>query len=277
MELPVTSSSTSPQIAGATKICAILADPIHQVRTPQAFNALMRQWNQDAVLVPLHVVPDKLETVIGGLRQTENLAGFAVTVPHKSAVLGLLDEASAHAHAVGAVNVVRREPDGRLVGDVLDGVGFVAGLRQKGIEPRGMSVFLAGAGGAANAIAFSLAEAGVASLGIWNRTRAKSEDLRARLLVLYPDLPIAIANNDPAGADLVVNATSLGLRDGDPPPLDLDRLQARQVVAEVIMKPVMTLLLLAAEGRGCQICLGAPMLDCQLALMAEFMGIRQAP
>ena len=82
----------------------------------------MRQWNKDALLVPMHVVPDKLDTVINGLRHAENLAGFAVTVPHKSAVLGLCDEASARAHAVGALNVVRREADGRLVGEIFDGV-----------------------------------------------------------------------------------------------------------------------------------------------------------
>lgn len=272
METRMKSPPTS-HITGSTKLCAILADPIHQVRAPQAFNALMRQWTKDVVLVPMHVVSDNLETAINGLRQTENLAGFAVTVPHKSAVLGLLDEASPHARAVGAVNVVRRDPDGRLIGDVLDGVGFVAGLRQNGIEPRGMRVFMAGAGGAANAIAFSLADTGIARLAIWNRTRSKSEDLRERLLGLYPELAIEIAGNDPAGADLVVNATSLGLRDDDPPPLALDKLQAHQVVAEVIMKPAMTPLLLAAEARGCRICPGAPMLDCQLTLMAEFMGI----
>lgn len=273
MGLSVSSSSTSAQITGSTTLCAILAHPIHHVRLPQTFNALMRRWNKDVLLVPVHVVPDQLTKVINGLRETQNLAGFAVTVPHKSAVLGLCDEASARAHAVGAVNVVRREAGGRLVGEILDGVGFVEGLRQNGIEPRGMSVFLAGAGGAANAIAFGLAETGIASLAIWNRTRSKSEDLRERLLRSNPELPITIATNNPAGAELVVNATSLGLRDGDPPPLDIERLQAHQVVAEIIMKPVMTPLLLAAEARGCRICLGAPMLDCQLTLMAEFMGI----
>ncbi len=138
-----------------------------------------------------------------------------------------------------------------------------------------MHVFLAGAGGAANAIAFALAEAGIASLAIWNRTRSKCEDLRERLLRLYPELQITISGNDPTGAQLVVNATSLGLREGDPPPLDIDQLQAEQIVAEIIMKPVMTPLLLAAEARGCRVCLGAPMLDCQLALMAEFMGVSQ--
>jgi shikimate dehydrogenase len=270
-------SSASPQITGSTTLCAILADPIHHVRLPQTFNALMEQWNRDVLLVPVHVVPDALVAVINGLRQVQNLAGFAVTVPHKSAVLALCDEASPHAHAVGAVNVVRREADGRLVGEILDGVGFVDGLRQNGIEPRGMSVFLAGAGGAANAIAFGLAESGIAGLRIWNRTQSKSEDLRERLLHLYPELDIAIANNDPSGADLVVNATSLGLRDGDPLPLDTEKLQADQIVAEIIMKPVMTPLLRAAEARGCRICLGAPMLDCQLTLMAEFMGVSRSP
>lgn len=273
MELSRSSSSTSANTSGSTMLCAILADPIYHVRLPHTFNTLMGQWNKDVLLVPVHVGPDELTKVIDGLRHTKNMAGFAVTVPHKTAVLGLCDEVSERAHAVGAVNVVRREAGGRLVGDILDGVGFVAGLRQSGIEPRGMSVFLAGAGGAANAIAFGLAEAGIASLGIWNRTQSKCEDLRERLLRLYPELPINIRSNDPTGAELVVNATSLGLRDGDPQPLDMEKLQAHQIVAEIIMKPVMTPLLLAAEARGCRICLGAPMLDCQLTLMAEFMGI----
>jgi len=273
MSLSLLSSSTDRDITGSTMLCAIVGHPIRHIRLPQTFNALMRQWDKDAVLVPIHVVPDALATVISGLRRTENLAGFAVTVPHKSAALQLCDEASDRAHAVGAVNVVRREADGRLVGDILDGIGFVEGLRRNGVEPSGMSVFIAGAGGAANAIAFGLAEAGIGSLAIWNRTGAKSADLRERLLRLHPELPIRIATADPAGAQLVVNATSLGLRDDDPLPLDVERLQADQVVAEIIMKPVMTPLLLAADARGCRICLGAPMLDCQLTLMAEYMGM----
>lgn len=266
-------SSISPEITGTTTLCAILADPVHHVRLPQLFNALMSRWRENAALVPMHVSPDQLGTVVEGLRQLKNLGGFAVTVPHKSAALDLCDDASARAYAVGAVNIVRREADGRLVGDILDGVGFADGLRCSGVEPRGKSVFLAGAGGAANAIAFGLAEAGVASLDIWNRTPAKSENLRARLLRHYPELQTRIASRDPAGAELVVNATSLGLRDDDPLPLDTERLQADQIVAEIIMVPAMTPLLRAAEARGCRICLGAPMLDCQLASMAAFLGI----
>lgn len=270
---PFPSSLPSFPITGSTTLCAILADPIDHVRLPQTFNALMEQWNKDVVLVPVHVGKEQLLAVAHCLRHIRNLAGFAVTVPHKTAILEICDAVSARAQAIGAVNVVRRDANGQLVGDNLDGIGFVSGLRQSGIEPRGLSAFVAGAGGAANAIAFGLAEAGVSSLNIWNRTSSKSEDLRERLGRLYPELPVRIATNDPAGADLVVNATSLGMRDDDPLPLDTEKLRAGQIVAEIIMKPVMTPLLRAAEARGCSICLGGPMLDCQLTLMAEFMGI----
>lgn len=261
------------EVTGSTTLCAILADPIHHLRTPQAFNALMRQRGKDVLLVPVHVVPEQLRTVVDGLRHVRNLAGFLVTVPHKSGAFELCDIVSARASAVGAVNVVRREADGRLVGEILDGVGFVAGLRLNGIEPHGLRVFMAGAGGAASAIAVGLAETGIASLQIWNRTRSRSEELRERLLRLYPELLVEIATDNPKGAELVVNATSLGLRDGDPLPLDTERLRAHQIVAEIIMKPAMTPLLLAAQARGCRICPGAPMLDCQLASMAEFLAI----
>ena len=121
MELSVSSSATCREITGSTTLCAILADPIHHVRTPQAFNALMDQWNKDTVLVPMLVGQEHLEAVINGLRQTGNLAGFLVTVPHKSAVLELCDDATTRAYAVGAVNVVRREADGRLVGEPVGG------------------------------------------------------------------------------------------------------------------------------------------------------------
>jgi shikimate dehydrogenase len=132
---------------------------------------------------------------------------------------------------------------------------------------------LAGAGGAANAIAFALAQAGISRLTIANRTRAKAEDLAGRLAGPFPNLQVDIGTPDPSGHDLVVNATSLGLKDGDPLPLDAACLTPDQIVAEIIMQPVTTALLAAAQARGCRIQPGQPMLDCQLALMAKFVGM----
>jgi shikimate dehydrogenase len=261
------------EISGQTRVYAILADPVHHVQTPQKLNALMRARGHDGVMIPVHVEADDLETVVAGLKRMRTSGGFVVTVPHKTAIVALCDTVSRQAELVGAVNCVRREADGRLVGEILDGAGFVAGLRKGGHEPKGKSVLLLGAGGAANAIAFALAEAGIARLGIANRTKARSQDLASRLAGAFPDLPVAADASGPTGYDIIVNATSLGLSDLDPLPVDATRLDAGQVVADIIMQPRVTALLAAAQERGCRIHYGMPMLECQLEMMAAFMGM----
>ncbi|TGD99019.1 shikimate dehydrogenase family protein [Methylobacterium nonmethylotrophicum] len=261
------------EITGHTRVFGILADPIHQVKAPQGLNRIMAERGVDGVMVPFHVASADLATVLTGLRAVKSFGGAIVTVPHKTAIVPLLDAVSDAARLVGAVNAVRREPDGRLVGEILDGAGFVAGLRAAGHDLRGRSAYLAGAGGAANAIAFALAEAGIARLTVHNRTAARVEDLFGRLRRLFPDLPLASGDPDPTGHDLVVNATSLGLRPDDPLPLDASRLAPGQRVAEIIMQPAETRLLREAAARGCRTHPGLPMLEGQLALMADFLGM----
>lgn len=264
------------EISGHTRVYAILADPVHHVQTPQRLNALMRARGHDGVMVPVHVAADDLAMVVAGLKGVKSLGGFVVTVPHKTAIVALCDEVSRQAQLVGAVNCVRREADGRLVGEILDGLGFVAGLRREGFDPKGRRVLLLGAGGAANAVAFALAEAGIVDLAIANRTRAKSEDLARRLAQAFPELHVDLDGTDPADRDIVVNGTSLGLAEGDPLPVDVARLTHRQIVAEVIMQPRVTALLAAAQAKGCRVHYGLPMLECQLEMMADFMGITSA-
>ncbi|WDM61610.1 shikimate dehydrogenase [Pseudomonas sp. NEEL19] len=260
-------------ITGRTRIFGIIADPIQQVKTPEEMNALMAACGEDRVLVPLHVNEAFLDNAVGGLRSIHNLDGFIVTVPHKTAMVAHCDSLSVAAQMVGAVNVVRREADGSLHGDILDGVGFVAGLRRSGIEAMGMSVYLCGAGGAAQAIAFALAEAGVSRITIANRTRAKAEELIGRLASTFADLSLGVGSTDPSGHELVVNATSMGLRESDDYPCDVTRLSPDQVVAEIIMQPERTRLIEAASAKGCRIHLGRPMLQCQIELMAAAMGV----
>lgn len=261
------------EIDGKTKLYAIVADPIEQVKTPQTLNALMRERQFNGVLVPMQVAPEHLSGWFESLRHIKNFGGLIVTVPHKQAIAKLCDEVSDAARLIGAVNVVRREVDGRMIGDILDGKGFVAGLRGNGIEPAAKRVFLAGAGGAANAIAFALAEAGVAELGIYNRTPEKVHDLIDRLHQVHAGLNVQAVDASASGYDIVVNATSLGMKEGDPFSLDVDGLSRDQVVAEIIMKPETTALLAAAQARGCKIHYGLPMLRSQADLMAAFVGI----
>jgi shikimate dehydrogenase len=156
---------------------------------------------------------------------------------------------------------------------MFDGEGFVAGLRSQGIEAAGRRAYLVGAGGAGNAIAFGLARSGVARLTIANRTASKAEELVSRLRAHFPGLELAAGGSSPAGHDLVVNATSLGLKEGDALPLDTRALTPDMIVAEIIMNPQQTPLLAEAARRGCRVHLGRHMLDCQIELMARFIGI----
>ena len=259
------------EITGKTKLYGIVADPILQVKTPQAVNAWMAKREVDGVLVPMHIPAAGLKALVGGLRGMINLGGLVVTVPHKTTIIHLCDEVSPAAQMVGAVNIIRRESDGKLVGDILDGKGFVTGLHRHGMEVKGKRVFLAGAGGAANAIAFALCESGVSELAVYNRTRAKVEDMFARLAKVYPSIKMTVATASPKGYDLIVNATSLGMAETDPYPLAVEDIEASQVVAEIIMKPEFTALLQQAQQRGCTIHMGRHMLDQQARLMAEFM------
>jgi shikimate dehydrogenase len=264
--------TSSPfEITGHTRFLAILADPIHHVKTPQRINDLLRAHGIDAVMVPLHVGEADLPMVMNALRGMQNFLGCVVTVPHKTKALALCDEVSVEALQIGAVNVVHRMPDGRLRGGMLDGIGFVDGLRGAGIDPAGMGVYLAGAGGAASAIAFSLAQAGIGRITVANRSTDRAVSLVARLHREHPALAASVGDGDPSGHDLVLNATSLGMRPGDALPLDVSRLDAKQTVAEIIMDPAETALLKAARERGCRVHEGAPMLASQIRHMAAFM------
>ncbi|WP_457104681.1 shikimate dehydrogenase family protein [Methylobacterium sp. P5_C11] len=264
-------AATAVGITGRTRVYGILADPIYHVKAPEVMGALFARHGVDGVLVPLHVPADGLAAVMDGLRQVRNFGGFIATVPHKTAMTDLCDALTREAEQIGAVNCVRREADGRMVGTMLDGIGFVDALRASGVEPRGRDAALAGAGGAASAIAFALAEAGVARLTILNRTLDRAQALIARVRAAYPALAVA-AEGSQVDHDILVNGTSLGMRPGDAAPFDLTALHGGQFVAEAIMDPETTPLLAAASAAGCRIQKGLPMLERQIALMAHHMG-----
>lgn len=258
-------------IDGHTRVIVILAYPTHHVRTPAFFNAAMARSGVNAVLVPWQVAPAQLAQAVQGLRQVENLAGVIVTVPHKHAMADLCDELQWIAADLGVCNVVRRTPEGHLIGAMYDGVGFVEGMRRNGIEPAGKRTLLLGAGGAATAVAAALLDAGVAQLTVVNRTRDKAEALAALLKARRPDAAVQTADSARGNWDLVVNATSLGLRPDDPLPLDPALLQPGMLVAEVIMQPAETALLAAALARGCQVHRGEHMVTAQISLLADYL------
>ena len=262
-------------ISGHTRLVVILAHPVAHVRTPAALNAHFAATGRDAVLVPMQVRPEGLAEAVGALRRVENLAGIVVTVPHKETIAGLCDTLTEEARIVGAVNVIRREPDGRLAGGQFDGEGFVAGLRAAGEEVRGRRIWMAGAGGAAAGIGFALLRHGAAALAVHNRTPARAESLVARLADALPGSVVALGCADPAGHDIVVNATSLGLKPTDALPVEPRLLAPAMLAADVVMQPDVTRFLEAAAARGCRTHRGLPMLTEQVPILADFVTGKQ--
>lgn len=260
-------------ITGTTRLYGIIGDPVAHVRTPMAFNAYFVERRIDAVCLPLHIGRDGLADGWCGLQALRNLDGFIVTAPHKQEAARLCDRLVDDGRHVGVANTVRREPDGSFTGTLLDGRGFVAGLRAHGHEPKGRRIYLAGAGGAGHALAFALADAGAAAITIHNRTRSKAEGLAERVGRAYPGCRIAVGSADASGHDVAVNATSLGLEQNDPLPFDLGTVVSEALVAEVVMMPKVTPLLRAAEAAGHRVHHGTHMLDGQLGEMMSFFGL----
>lgn len=260
-------------ISGKTAVYGIIADPIGHVRGPTIFNPLFEKLGMDAAMVPFHVTATSLQRAVAGFRAIESLKGWLVTNPHKFAMFHLCDQVDASGTRLQAVNVVRRETDGRLIGGNYDGAGFVNGLRHDGIEPKGMDVLMLGAGGAARAIAFALAEAGVRRLAIANRTRANAETLAETTRKFFPDFAVEVAAAEAGDHEMIVNTTSAGLKPDDPLPLETAGLKRTTTVVDIIMNPEMTKLLTLARDRGCRIHLGRHMLDSQFPLLARHLGV----
>ena len=262
-------------ISGKTKLIAHLGYPTDSFRAPMIYNPYFEKHGIDAVVVPMGCKSEDYAEFLRLVFRLSNIHGALVTMPHKTATMALLDEASTTAQVAGSCNAIRLGPDGRLVGDMFDGEGFVRGVLHKGLELSGKSALVVGSGGAGSAIAASLAKAGVAQLSLFDAHEPSMLGLAARLRRAYPGLTVSTGSNDPAGYDLVVNATPLGMKDGDPLPLDVSRLAPSTFVGEVVMKTQITPFLAAARERGCSFQVGTDMLFEQIPAYLEFFGLRQ--
>lgn len=265
-------------ISGTTRVVAIIADPIAHVRTPQAFNLLMQRHACDAVMVPFNIKPDDFPAFMAAAPTIQSLVGLIVTIPFKETILPYCTDLTDSAQRVGAVNIVKFGPGAsggqrRRTGNNFDGEGFVGGLLEKGHSANGQRVYIAGAGGAAKAIAHALAEDGAAAIGIYNRTEARAAQLVAELRKYYPQLDVHVAQPVPDNYTLAINSTSLGLKAGDALPFALCRLPEIAVVAEVVMSTDLTPLLDSARQRGLAIHFGRHMMEVQLDRMAQFLGL----
>jgi len=261
---------------GSTRIIAHVGYPTTTFKSPMIYNPWFDKRGINAAVVPLGVKGEDFARAFPEICRFTNFHGALITMPHKISVIGLLDEVSTAVKVAGSCNAVRRDGDGRLIGDMFDGEGFVRGMARHGRSLKGKKVLVVGSGGVGSAIAASSAAAGAAEIGLYDVSQAAMESLAGRLRQNYPRLSVTLGSNDPAGFDVVVNATPLGMKAGDPMPLDVARLKPSTYVGEVVMKQEMTAFLAAAKARGCETQIGIDMLFEQIPAYLEFFGFPSA-
>ena len=259
-------------IRGTTALIAHIGYPTHTFKSPMIYNPYFEQENIDAVVVPMGCEADHYPAFLKSVFTLTNIRGALITMPHKVATVGLLDELTPTVKIADSCNAVRRAPDGRLQGDLFDGEGFVRGVRRKGCRLEGARALVVGCGGVGSAIAASLARAGVRALSLFDAHAESAQQLGKRLGAHYPALEVTTGSNDPAGHELVVNATPLGMNHGDPLPVDVSRISPATFVGEVVLKEEMTAFLKAVQARGCRFQVGADMLFEQIPAYLEFFG-----
>jgi shikimate dehydrogenase len=235
-------------------------------------NAAFRKLELDWIYVACEVAPGAVDAAFSGVRAL-GFGGLSVTIPHKAAALEAVDEVTDAARAIGAVNTVVPTAGGQLRGENTDGAGFLASLSEEGFKPAGRVCAVLGAGGAARAVVHALAGAGAADIVVINRTPARAE-AAAALAGATGRVGMAA---DVTGADLIVNATPLGLAGSQDLPVDPELLREGQLVVDLVPNPAVTPLMRAAELRGAGVAGGLGMLVHQGALAFELWTGRPAP
>jgi shikimate dehydrogenase len=259
-------------VTGATRLYAIIGDPIAQVRSPQTFSERFAAEGFDALLVPARVPADRFDDAVRGLMALGNLDGLLVTVPFKSRMLPFADHLGDAARCIGAINALRRDADGTWTGDIFDGIGFVRGVERKGARVQGRSVALYGAGGAGSAIAHALASAGAASFQFFDPLPGRAEALASRLQDAFPACRFVAATRMRDDADMLVNASTVGMRPGDRMPADIGPLHGDTLVGDVVITESPTPLIRHAIACGCQWTDGRDMLGGQVDAITAFFS-----
>src|ERR1700730_3519208 len=211
-------------ITGRTRLIVHLGYPTEAFKAPMIYNPWFKTKSINAVVVPVGVDAPQYPALLKALFSTTNVHGALVTMPHKVTTTQLVDEMTTTAKIAGACNAILRRTDGSLLGDMFDGAGFVRGVERKGKRIAGARGLVIGCGGVGSAIAASLAAAGLSAIGLYDASAASAEALGDRLRMHYPELKVTTGSNDPTGYNIVVNATPLGMRPGDPMPIDVGKI-----------------------------------------------------
>jgi shikimate dehydrogenase len=258
------------QFSGATRLFPIIGDPVKYAQSPVRLTRTFADRGHNSLCVPLQVRQEDLDVVMAGLTASLNVDGMLVTMPHKYTAFAYCTTRCERAKLLRVVSVIRRNPDGTWHGDMLDGLGFVKAQQDHGAHLDGARALLVGAGGAGSAIAIALLDAGVRGLVIHDADQSRLAAL-VGLLAGIVENRVAAGPPDPAGCDLVFNASPMGMEDGDPLPVDGALLTSSMFVGDVIAGHGVTPFLAAAQAAGCKTADGGHMVDAVQDVMADFL------
>lgn len=239
------------RVNGATRLYAIVGDPVVQVRSPEVYCERFAQAGMNAVLVAAQISQQNFEVAMAGLMALGNLDGLLVTAPFKARMASLAHRLGSAANCIGAVNALRREADGSWTGDMFDGAGFVRGIEAKGHRLQGRRVLMFGAGGAGSAIACALLGAGVVSIRIVNPELDRTLALTQALRSAFPGADVAAAPAERSGYNMVLNASPVGMKSGDGLPGPLGALKPDVLVGDVVVSEAPTEIIRQAIAHGC--------------------------
>lgn len=246
----------------------VIGDPIAQSKSPLIHRFWLGKLGIEGDYRRFHVPPDELAHYLASARADADWRGCNVTIPHKVAVMDLVDDPGGVRDSIGAMNTILRQPDGSLIGTNTDAAGFLAPIHD--LELAGQEAVVIGAGGAARAVLFALAKCGIGPVTILNRNVLKASALLAAMGLKGRALPLG-ARLPPA--PLLVNASSLGMAGQEPLDLDLSPLPDDALVYDLVYAPLETPLLQTADARGLETVDGLEMLVGQAALAFElFFG-----
>ncbi len=233
-------------------LAGVLGNPIAQSKSPKLHGYWLRKYGLLGHYVPVHVTEDDLESVVRAMPKM-GFVGANVTLPHKIAVMQFADQITDRATLIGAANTLTFKEDGRIIADNTDGYGFMANLHQNAPDwdPKAGPAVVLGAGGAARAIIVALADAGVTEILLTNRTRAKSDALRAEFGARIRVVDWVQAGNILEEAATVINTTSLGMVGNAELRVPLDGLRQGTLVTDIVYSPLRTKLLEDADAMGC--------------------------
>ncbi len=257
-------------LSGKTRIHVTIGDPIAQVKSPAGITEGFGKRGADAIMIPVQVKPADIDNFFRVAKNLPNLDSIVITVPHKPVAFRHCETTTERARVLEVCNAMRRNPDGRWHGDMTDGGGFTDALKRSSFDVKGKRVLQVGAGGAGSALALSLKMEGAAEVALVDIDTAKRDALIAKLgghgHKITPSDKV-----DPTGYDLIVNVTPMGMKDGDPLPVDVSKLAGNMFVADVVTLPLVTPLLAAAQAKGCRTQNGLDMFNAQSEFLTDFV------